>query len=105
MMAAWARADGGASHGYPPPAGSASCCLCLSRLRCSVAGALQSCSLSPDTLIIQTIMDLIESDWAEMSHGQLKFVEIWRDRCWDNNGREQNQTLVTFTLKILYTID
>ena len=63
-------------------------------------------SLGADTLIIQTIMDLIESDWAEMSHGQLKFVEIWRDRCCDNNGRgQQHQTLVIFTLKILYTID
>ena len=43
-------------------------------------------SLGADTLIIQTIMDLIESDWAEMSHGQLKFVEIWRDRCCDNKA-------------------
>ena len=49
---------------------------------------LELLSLGADTLIIQTIMDLIESDWAEMSHGQLKFVEIWRDRCCcrDNNG-------------------
>ena len=46
---------------------------------------LSRAALSPDMLIIQTIMDLIESDWAEMSHGQLKFVEIWRDRCCDNN--------------------